>query len=146
MTLYEWNRYPGEARLEDAFAVRRDVFIEEQDVSEVEEMDGRDSDAVHYVVYDSRTGDPVGTARLRPPQDGIAKPERVAVRQSYRGEGLGHGLMDCIEKEARDQGCSLSRLHAQTSVIEFYERRGYEVTSDEFMEADIPHVVMEKEL
>jgi len=145
MTAYEWRRYPGDASLADAFAVRRAVFIEEQDVDEAEEMDGRDDTAVHYVVYDGPSR-PVGTARLRPPDGDVAKPERVAVRRSHRGEGLGHGLMDRIEAEARGQGCTLSRLHAQTSVVPFYEQRGYEVTSDEFVEADIPHVEMEKDL
>jgi len=145
MTTYEWRRYPGDASLADAFAVRRAVFIEEQDVDEAEEMDGRDEAAVHYVVYDG-ADQPAGTARLRPPDGDVAKPERVAVLGPYRGEGLGHGLMDRIEAEAREQGCRLSRLHAQTSVVPFYEERGYAVTSEEFVEADIPHVEMEKEL
>ncbi|MEF8899767.1 MAG: GNAT family N-acetyltransferase [Halovenus sp.] len=145
MTAYEWRRYPGDASLADAFTVRRAVFIEEQGVDEAEEMDGRDETAVHYVVYDG-VGQPVGTARLRPPEGDVAKPERVAVRRASRSQGLGHGLMDRIEAEARDQDCTLSRLHAQTSVVPFYEKRGYEVTSEEFVEADIPHVEMEKEL
>ncbi len=145
MTAYEWRRYPGDASLADAFSVRRAVFIEEQGVDEAEEMDGRDETAVHYVAYDA-TGQPVGTARLCPPEGHVAKPERVAVRYAHRGEGLGHGLMERVEAEAREQGCTLSRLHAQTSVVSFYEQRGYEVTSAEFVEADIPHVEMEKPL
>jgi predicted GNAT family N-acyltransferase len=143
MTDYEIRRLPGDATLADAHAVRRVVFIEEQDVDEDIEMDGEDDNAVHYVVYD---GDrPVGTARLRI-TDGIGKPERVAVRKSHRGEGVGSVLMKHIETEAREQGCSLLRLHAQTAVRPFYRERGYEQTSEEFLEADIPHVEMEKQL
>jgi predicted GNAT family N-acyltransferase len=120
------------------------VFIEEQDVDEDIEMDGRDEDAVHYVAYDER-GTAIGPARLRVTDD-VRKPERVAVRKSQRGDGVGSALMKQIEAEARDQGCSLLRLHAQTAVRSFYHNRGYEQTSDNFLEAGIPHIEMEKQV
>jgi len=154
----EVRRVPGEARLADAHAVRRTVFIEEQGVSEAEEMDGCDEDSVHVVAYapaeraDSSLspGDtgarPVGTARLRVPAPGVAKPERVAVLTSCRGQGIGRQLMQAIEKEARAQGCTRARLHAQTAVEGFYRDLGYETTSDVFIEANIPHVEMKKQL
>jgi len=156
----ELRRIPGEASLADAHAVRRAVFIDEQGVSEAEEMDGRDGAATHVVAYADRehtdassatghddTGlQPVGTARLRVTDDGVAKPERVAVLEPYRGEGIGRQLMVAIEREARDQGCTRARLHGQTTVETFYHDLGYETTSDVFVEADIPHVEMEKKL
>jgi predicted GNAT family N-acyltransferase len=37
-------------------------------------------------------------------------------------------------------------LHAQSEVQEFYERLGYTVTSEEFLEAGITHVEMRKAL
>jgi len=146
MTEYEVRRYPGEATIVDAHSVRRIVFIEEQNVSETEEMDGRDEDAHHVVAYDPDTGEPVGTARLRIPGDGVGKIERVAVVETHRGNGLGARLMTEIESDARQEGCTTIKLHAQTAVEGFYERLGYQTTSGEFMEADIPHVEMEKEL
>jgi len=146
MTECEIRRYPGGATLEDAYTVRRIVFIEEQDVSEAEEMDGRDEGAIHVVAYDTERSRPVGTARLRTPEEGIAKIERVAVLAAYRGEGLGVRLMDAIESEAREVGCSRATLHAQTTVEEFYEALDYRTVSDVFIEADIPHVEMNKEL
>lgn len=135
----------GQAILEDAHTVRRDVFIDEQDVSEAEEMDGRDVNSDHWVLYDAE-GTPVGTARLRMPESGIAKAERVAVRRAHRGDGLGRWLMELLEERARELDCSCVRLHGQTAVQDFYEQLGYDVVSDEFVEADIPHVEMEKPL
>ncbi|WP_336325860.1 GNAT family N-acetyltransferase [Halovenus sp. HT40] len=143
---YHVSRIPGSGTLEDAFAVRRAVFIDEQDVAEEIEMDGRDEDAIHFVIVDAETDTAVGTARLRPPNGEYAKPERVAVRETYRGEGLGARLMGLIESEARTLGCERSVLHAQKQVVEFYRGLGYEVTSDEFEEAGIVHVEMEKRL
>jgi len=144
MTEYGVRRIPGEGELSHAFDVRQDVFVDEQDVSEAEEWDGLDDDAIHYVLYDG--GRPVGTARLRMPESGLAKVERVAVRSEHRGEGLGRRLMDLLESEARKQGCSRVLLYAQVPVEEFYEKLGYETTSDVFDEAGIPHVEMEKPL
>ena len=145
MTTYDVRTVPGEGTIADAHAVRRAVFIEEQDVSEAEEMDGRDADAFHVLGYDREDGRPVGTARLRA-VDGHAKVERVAVRETYRGEGLGRKLMGVVEARARHGGHDKVVLHAQTDVEDFYCALGYETVSDVFYEADIPHVEMRKQL
>jgi len=145
MTTYDVRTVPGGGTVADAHAVRRTVFIEEQGVSEAEEMDGRDDDAFHVVVYDRGDDRPVGTARLRA-VDGHGKVERVAVREAYRGEGLGRRLMGVIEARARRVGHGEVVLHAQTDVEGFYRALGYETVSDVFYEAEIPHVEMRKEL
>jgi predicted GNAT family N-acyltransferase len=137
---------PGDGRLADAHAVRRAVFIEEQNVSESKEMDDKDSEADHVVVYDQNGDRPAGTARLRTPERGVGKAERVAVLPEYRGQGLGTQLMTLLEQEASRKGCSRMVLHAQSEVQEFYERLGYTVTSEEFLEAGIAHVEMRKAL
>ena len=98
MTTYESRRISGGGDLTDAFGIRRDVFMDEQGVSAAEEFDGEDEEAVHYVVYVD--GYPAGTARLREPEDGVAKIERVAVRKPYRGNGIGNEVMDLLEAEA----------------------------------------------
>jgi predicted GNAT family N-acyltransferase len=148
MGRYEIRRVDGDATVADAHAVRRAVFVEEQGIDESLEIDGRDDEAVHVVVYERRDDDgwPVATGRLRPPNGGVAKPERIAVRRAHRDEGLGRRVMTAIEREAREQGCRLSRLHAQTDVEEFYHGLGYETTSEPFQEAGIQHVEMEKRL
>ncbi|SDJ23357.1 Predicted N-acyltransferase, GNAT family [Halovenus aranensis] len=144
MSEYDVRRVERDGDLSDAYAVRQDVFVEEQNVSADEEWDGNDDDATHVVAYD---GDyPVGTARLRTPEDGLAKIERVAVREPYRGRGIGRLLMDALEADAREQSCSQALLHAQTAVEPFYQKRGYERTSGVFEEANIPHVKMRKPL
>lgn len=128
----------------DALAVRRRVFVEEQGVPEGLEVDGKDDDATHFVAYDD--GDPVGAARLREPDRGVGKVERVAVLPARRGEGIGRAIMAELEATAADQGIATLTLHAQTHVEEFYHRLGYETTSGVFEEAGIDHVEMEKSL
>ena len=152
----EVRQVTPEDGLADAFAVRREVFVREQGVSENEEMDGRDDEAAQFVAYDDDY--PIGTARLRTvegdesggagtgPAERVGKVERVAVRVDYRGQGVGRALMDRVESRARSAGFDALELHAQTHVEAFYGKLGYETTSGVFQEAGIDHVAMRKSL
>ena len=72
--------------LRDAFAVRRQVFVLEQGISENEEYDSHDREALHLI---ARDGDRVvGTARVRFPAAGQAKIERMAVLAPFRRQGI----------------------------------------------------------
>lgn len=139
------SRITSEAGFEAALDVRREVFVEEQDVPEELELDGLDGEAIHFLAR-LADGDPVGTARLRDYGDGVAKVERVAVREPHRGEGLGERIMAAAESYAREAGYERVRLAAQVPVVGFYERLGYEAVSEEFTDAGIPHRSMEKRL
>jgi predicted GNAT family N-acyltransferase len=131
-------------RYRDALAVRYDVFVAEQGVPADLEVDDHEAEATHFVAYDD--GRPVGAARLRRLDDGRGKVERVAVREEVRGEGWGRRLMARVEATAAERGIEVLVLHSQRPVEGFYERLGYRTTSDEFEEAGIPHVAMEKRL
>ncbi len=133
-----------DAEFEAALAVRRAVFVEEQGVPEHRELDGRDDTAVHFVAYDGDRA--VGAARLREYDAARAKVERVAVREADRGRGIGRVLMDVVEAYAVDTGYEEVLLHAQVPVVDFYEHLGYDVTSEEFEDAGIPHREMRKSL
>lgn len=138
------RRVDDESGLDDALAVRREVFIEEQDVPEHLEVDGKDDEAIHFVAYDG--DDPVGAARLREVEPGVGKVERVAVLRPRRGEGIGRAIMAELEATAAERGFEALTLHAQTHVEGFYRDLDYETTSDVFEEAGIEHVEMEKAL
>jgi|AntRauTorcE11898_2_1112593.scaffolds.fasta_scaffold00084_50 predicted GNAT family N-acyltransferase len=146
------------ARREDAFAVRRAVFVEEQDVDEDLEWDDWDDHdtTTHFVAYartdgtDDEDADerPVGAARLRPKDPDTAdvgKIERVAVLDTHRNRGIGRALMDALEAHGVDHGYDTFHLHSQTQAADFYATLGYERYGDEFDEAGIPHVEMRKD-
>ncbi|WP_254522427.1 GNAT family N-acetyltransferase [Natrinema caseinilyticum] len=128
---------------EAAFAVRHEVFVDEQGVDEELEYDEHDETAVHVVAYDDG---PIGAARLREYEDGVGKIERVAVRESRREMGVGRALMAALERRADAMGFETVVLHSQTRVAEFYRELDYERCGEEFVEADIPHVEMRKSL
>jgi predicted GNAT family N-acyltransferase len=129
---------------EDAFSVRRQVFVEEQGVPLDLELDHFDKTAAHFVVYSSES--PIGAGRFREIDDGIGKVERVCVLVEYRGKHLGNLVMHALEEHAINTGMNKIILNAQSYAVPFYEKLGYVITSPEFMDADIPHRAMEKEM
>jgi predicted GNAT family N-acyltransferase len=140
------------AEMEDALSVRRAVFIEEQGVSEAEEIDAYDGDpervtgAVHVIAYVD--GRPAGTGRLLldvPPGEN-AHIGRVAVLQEHRGRGLGRMLMLTLQEEAERRGYPGITVAAQLRAIPFYERLGYRARGDVFLDAGIEHRWMDLSL
>ena len=118
-------------------AIRTRVFVEEQGVPVELEWDGLDEHAYHVMAL-AADGTPIGTGRLL--QD--AHIGRLAVLKDWRGKGVGGALLDILLVIANKMGYDEVRLHAQTRVLEFYQRRGFEAQGEEFMEAGIPHVLM----
>ena len=133
----------NQKELEDAFSVRKTVFIHEQNVPAEEEIDQYEDDSTHFVFYKDKV--PTGAGRFRP-VDGYGKVERICVLKEARKTGAGKAIMDEIEKFASINGLRKLKLNAQTHAIPFYSGLGYKIISEEFMDAGIPHKTMVKEL
>lgn len=116
-------------------ALRRVVFIDEQGVSERDELDGKDGKAIHLLAWD---GDcPVGTARLLV-KGTIGKIGRVCVLPEARGLGLGRALIEAALEELRRQpGVSEAWLGSQSHATDFYKKLGFVVEGEEFLDAGI---------
>lgn len=144
----ECRRIQTKEELQQALAVRKEVFVEEQQVPIEEEIDGFDrlSDACrHYLVTEALT--PIGAARWREYAPGTAKLQRIAVRKPWRSRGIGRLLVEAMERDAAASGCRLAVLDAQCVAEPFYRKLGYETQSAEpFLDAGIPHVRMSKPL
>ena len=124
--------------------LRRVVFIEEQGVSEADEVDGLDETAIHLLAFDSEL--PVGTARLLL-KGPVGKIGRVCVLPAARGTGLGAALIQTAIEVLRGQpGVTEAYLGAQSHATGFYEKLGFTVEGDEFMDAGIPHRHMRRDL
>jgi len=120
--------------------VRRKVFIEEQQVPEELEWDDDDKTCIHILVTDNET--PIATGRIK--MDGHIG--RMAVLKDYRNEGVGSAVLEALIKFSKTLKMKSVYLHAQTSAIPFYEKHGFKISSEEFMDAGIPHKTMEKQL
>jgi GNAT superfamily N-acetyltransferase len=71
---------------------------------------------------------------------------QMAVTSGLQGKGIGRVLMSFAENIARDRGYRRLVMHARKTATGFYEKLGYKVSGEEFLEVTIPHYEMGKEL
>lgn len=88
----------------------------------------------------------LGCCMLTPKNNQMLQLRQMAVQNNLQGKGIGASLMSFIENLARDKGYKCLMMHARNTAIGFYEKFGYRVIGDEFIEVDVPHHVMEKML
>ena len=120
--------------------IRRQVFIEEQNVPEDMEWDEHDSSSTHFLAtLDNKV---IATARLK--TDGQIG--RMAVLADYRNKGFGSKLLKFVLLTAKQQKQKNVYLHAQVSAIPFYKKHGFTACGDIFYEANIPHREMSKKI
>lgn len=74
------------------------------------------------------------------------KLRQMAVTSGLQGKGIGRVLLNFAENVARDKGFKKMTMHARKNALGFYEKLGYQVVGDEFIEVTLPHFAMEKEL
>ena len=128
---------------QSAKSVRQEVFVEEQSCPPEEEWDTHDTTSRHLIgVVDGKT---VATARWREVQHDervMAKLERFAVRERFRGRGYGREMVHAAIADAQAAGYSRFVLHAQAHLEDFYASFGFASTGHRFDEVGIPHVEM----
>ncbi|MDR1896693.1 MAG: GNAT family N-acetyltransferase [Prevotellaceae bacterium] len=126
--------------LQKAFFVRGVVFVEGQNCAYSEDCDGLDFAAVHFLC--TVNDEPVAAARIRILKDYV-KIERLAVRQQYRGKNIGTGLFAFILDHINQLGYTKTVIHAQSYLLNFYEKFGFVKQGEKFIEANIEHYYME---
>lgn len=118
-------------------ALRRTVFTEEQGVSEADEVDDLDDQALHLLACIDNV--PMGSARLLVVGD-TGKVGRVCVLPAARGTGMGAALMQAAVAQFRKMdGIRKVKLGAQTHALGFYERLGFVAEGPIYDDAGIPH-------
>jgi predicted GNAT family N-acyltransferase len=88
----------------------------------------------------------LGCCMLIKQPDNTVRLRQMAVMNNLQGKGIGRALMHFAENIARDMGYKKISMHARKTATGFYEKLGYQVTGNEFLEVTIPHYVMEKGL
>jgi len=124
--------------LDQAIAIRKKVFIEEQNVPIDIEIDGLDDEAEHVIAYVGE--EPIGCARIR--FNTYAKLERIAVMKDHRGKGFGRKITEFLIDYCKQKNVDEIRLHAQMYTADFYKKLGFLERGKTFFEADIEHIEM----
>jgi len=129
--------------LYDILLLRARVFVVEQDCV-YNDIDGLDKDAIHVFIKEG--DDTVGCLRVFKRNEDTVQIGRVVTSPEKRGTGLGAVLMSEAVKIAKENFPRLKMyLEAQMYAIGFYQKFGFNVASEEFLEDGIPHVVMTRE-
>lgn len=118
--------------------IRNQVFVEEQEVDPVLEMDKFDKTASHYLFFVKDLA--VGTARWRITEFGI-KLERFAILKKHRGFGYGSKLVGAVLKDISSKE-KIIYLNSQVNALSFYQKLGFVSQGSQFQEAGIYHYKM----
>ncbi|HEY6504573.1 MAG TPA: GNAT family N-acetyltransferase [Chitinophagaceae bacterium] len=108
-----------------------------------EELEGEKDNMLIAAFEDERI---LGCCMLVEELPGTVRLRQMAVLNDLQGKGIGRALMNFAENLARDRGYKTIRMHARSNAVGFYEKVGYKVRGDQFIEITIPHYVMEKQL
>src|SRR6201996_8803557 len=125
--------------LEKVFAIRREVFVGEQNCPPELEWE-HEEESNHFLA--TVDGEPAGASRWRKTDKGY-KLERFAVLKKFRGKGIGQELVKAVLSDLpKDAGYVY--MHAQIQAIPLYEKFDFVKVGDEFEEAGIRHYKMVK--
>ena len=129
----------GNVNIEDALRIRRQVFIEEQNVSEQEEFDDLDDQSTHIMLYKDNLC--VATGRMYCEKESVMHIGRIAVSKEFRSFGYGKTLMlELLNRAFQVEGINEIVISAQCRVIGFYEKLGFIKRGNTYIDANIPHV------
>lgn len=130
---------PGTGDLTEPFAVRKEVFINEQHIPEEEEYDEFETSALHLIVYvDEQLA---ATGRIW--HDGKAfRVGRLAVLKQYRGQKIGDLALRLLLYKTFSSGANEIVIGAQTYIMPFYRKFGFKEYGEEYLDGGIPHMAM----
>ena len=130
--LVDWQSHQSELK-----AIREKVFVIEQHVPNDLEWDGLDDSATHLLALNSANQ---AVACVRILSGGTIG--RMAVLKEWRNLGFGRAVLKYAVNFCKTQGLESIELSAQKHAVSFYAQEGFVVTSNEYMEAGIPHYDM----
>ena len=130
--------------LHEIMILRQQVFVVEQNCP-YQDADEKDKLSYHLMGYFENEL----VAYLRLVKPGVSYKEmsfgRIVTSSNYRGRGLGTALMnEGIEQSIKLYDASKNRISAQSHLVPFYQKFGFESTGKEYLEDGIPHVEMLK--
>ena len=114
------------------------VFVVEQNCP-YQEIDDTDKEALHVFIQEGEKIE--AYLRLFPKEEGVVQMGRVLAVP--HGEGLGRMIVEEAIRVTRERkDIRQIYIEAQTYATGFYEKFGFRICSDEFLEDGIPHVGM----
>ena len=124
--------------------LRSEVFIVEQNCV-YQDIDQKDQSALH--VFLKKNNQIIAYTRIFKPNDYFKYSSigRVVVIKNKRGSKIGSQIMNFSIKKIEEKFNEKKiKISAQKYLINFYEKLGFSVIGDEYLEDGIPHIAMIK--
>lgn len=122
---------------------RNEVFLLEQNIV-CQDLDDVDYRAFHFFTEEEGRVTSYLRAFYTNEEKNQIKIGRVLTLK--RGKGDGRKLMEKAFYYFKECGAVKITVNAQIQAMGFYEKLGFKVCSDEFLEEGVPHITMEYEL
>lgn len=123
--------------LDRVFAIRKEVFVKEQNCPSELEWENEDVSTHFLSKYKNM---PAGACRWRKTELGY-KLERFAVLKEFRGKGIAQKMIKTVLDDL-PQDAEYIYLNAQISAVKLYEKFNFIAQGDQFEEAGIQHYKM----
>ncbi|WP_316815589.1 GNAT family N-acetyltransferase [Pedobacter nyackensis] len=133
------NKVKNKEELEKVFAVRKQVFVHEQNCPPELEWENEE-ESIHFLA--EINGEACGACRWRKTDKGY-KLERFAVLKEFRGKRIGQALVAAVLADLPDDAHYIY-LNAQIHALPLYARFGFIAEGEPFDEAGIQHMKMVK--
>ncbi len=91
-------------------------------------------------------GKVVGCVLFHPETAAGGRLFQMAVEERRQGKGIARALVERLEREIAARGHREIHLHARVPVVPFWEKLGYALEGEEFVEVGIAHRTMRKTL
>ncbi|OLA35011.1 MAG: GNAT family N-acetyltransferase [Firmicutes bacterium CAG:321_26_22] len=132
------------AELYEILKARTEIFIMEQNIH-YQDMDNVDYKSLHCFFMEENKVIAYLRAFYQEDNNDIVRIGRVLTLR--HGNGIGRELMEkSIVVIKEKMKCKKINMDAQKHAVGFYEKFGFQVVSDDFLEEGVVHVVMELEL
>lgn len=136
--------YHGSKEYEKMVSLRTDILRKPLGLSFSADQLDKEKDDILIGAFEDE--DMIGCCILTRVDNNTVKLGQMAVQNNLQGKGIGESIMNFAENLALDKGYKKMIMHARDTAIGFYEKLGYNVVGDGFLEVNIPHHRMEKEL
>lgn len=110
----------------DYYALRYHVLREPLGLPKGTEKDDYEVISEHFMAVDEQTGEIIGVVKLYEDEPGLARFSHLAVSENYQGKGIGHLLVDTVEKRAHERGFKKMGTMTRVTAGEVYKKYGYE--------------------
>jgi N-acetylglutamate synthase-like GNAT family acetyltransferase len=91
------------------------------------EKDDYEPISQHFMAIDDQDGKIVGVVKLFEKEPGVCQFSHLAVLETCQQQGIGHLLMDVVEKTARKQGYKVLGAMSRLTSTKFFEKFGFQI-------------------